>query len=111
MALQELKTIITYMNQSGVPLPPNMAAACAAAASIPSLQSQFNQEILNSHSFASRNRVSRNKSENSDLKSKLSSNILDSSLLTPLHRLNETSETNKLISVTPINCLKSDDKS
>lgn len=29
------------MNQSGIPLPPSMAAACAAAASIPSLQLPF----------------------------------------------------------------------
>lgn len=30
------------MQQSGVPLPPGVAAACAAAVAIPSLQTQFN---------------------------------------------------------------------
>ncbi|RWS02021.1 class E basic helix-loop-helix protein 23-like protein [Dinothrombium tinctorium] len=36
-ALEEMRRIISYMNQSGVPLPASMAAACAAAASLPSL--------------------------------------------------------------------------
>ncbi len=33
------------MNQSGVPLPAAMAATCAAAASLPSLQAHFSQEM------------------------------------------------------------------
>ena len=33
--------MIGYMHQSGIPLPPGMAAACAAAAALPTLQSQF----------------------------------------------------------------------
>lgn len=42
-ALDELRGIINYMNQSGVTLPPAMAAACAAAASLPTLQQQTTQ--------------------------------------------------------------------
>ena len=100
------------MNQSGIPLPPNMAAACAAAASIPSLQSQFNQEIVSNHSFASRNRVSHNGTEtnNTELSASLSNNMIDSSLLSPLHRLNETSSVNKVIPTSPLNCSQCNDK-
>lgn len=43
-ALDELRRMIGYMHQSGVPLPPGMAAACAAAAALPNLQSQFGPE-------------------------------------------------------------------
>lgn len=41
-ALEELRRLIAFMQQSGVPLPPGVAAACAAAVAIPSLQTQFN---------------------------------------------------------------------
>ncbi|KAI1284869.1 Class E basic helix-loop-helix protein 23 [Halotydeus destructor] len=33
-ALEEMRRIIGYMNQSGVPMPPGMAAACAATANL-----------------------------------------------------------------------------
>lgn len=36
-ALEEMRRIISYMNQAGVPLPPAAAAAAAAAASLPVL--------------------------------------------------------------------------
>lgn len=36
-ALEEMRRIISFMNQAGVPLPPAAAAAAAAAASIPAL--------------------------------------------------------------------------
>ena len=40
--MEELRRLIAFMQQSGVPLPPGVAAACAAAVAIPSLQTQFN---------------------------------------------------------------------
>lgn len=36
-ALEEMRRIVSFMNQAGVPLPPAAAAAAAAAASIPAL--------------------------------------------------------------------------
>ncbi|CAG2109031.1 unnamed protein product [Medioppia subpectinata] len=55
-ALEELRRIIVFMNQSGVPLPPGMAATCAAAASLPSLHAHFSQEMqLNIHSMTGGN--------------------------------------------------------
>lgn len=49
-ALEELRRLITYMNTSGMNMPPGVAAACAAAiASVPSQQS-FSSSPLGNHS-------------------------------------------------------------
>lgn len=50
-ALEEMRRIIGYMNQSGVPLPPGMAAACAATANL-----QFPADVT--ASFTTRPRIS-----------------------------------------------------
>ena len=49
-ALEELRRLIAFMQQSGLPLPPGVAAACAAAVAIPSLQSQFTGQVSNDSS-------------------------------------------------------------
>lgn len=54
-ALDELRGIINYMNQSGVTLPPAMAAACAAAASLPTLQQQATRIASGSSECSSTN--------------------------------------------------------
>lgn len=54
--------MVGYMHQSGVPLPPGMAAACAAAAALPNMQLQFG---LEGHSVPNKRNAVKNDSRNS----------------------------------------------
>lgn len=109
------------MNQSGIPLPPGMAAACAAAASIPSLTNPFNGEPpANFNQNQARPSIGLNGSlpipsnkSSTDLAS-LPSNvnaITDcGSPLTPIAGLIDRSVVDKLAPVGPINCSQRNDK-
>uniref|UniRef100_T1KK67 BHLH domain-containing protein n=2 Tax=Tetranychus urticae TaxID=32264 RepID=T1KK67_TETUR len=120
-ALEELRRIITFMNQSGIPLPPGMAAACAAAASIPSLTNPFNGEPpANFNQNQARPSIGLNGSlpipsnkSSTDLAS-LPSNVNAindcGSPLTPIAGLIDRSVVDKLAPVGPINCSQRNDK-
>jgi len=90
------------MNQSGVPLPPGMAATCAAAASLPSLHAHFSQEMHNSSSTIT-NTIQNTTNGNYTNSSRSPNSI------TNLNNGNNVSEmtekpSNKLISAPAINC-------
>ncbi|XP_074595216.1 uncharacterized protein LOC141850479 isoform X2 [Brevipalpus obovatus] len=115
-ALEELRRIIFYMNQSGIPLPPSMAAACAAAASIPSLQMQFNGNTCSAGPNTDLNPSSLSRRQTSiSIDSDLSNNhspiggspIPECNLTGEGHRIlsvDSRSPVDKLVPVMPLNC-------
>ncbi|XP_053209382.1 uncharacterized membrane protein DDB_G0293934-like isoform X2 [Panonychus citri] len=132
-ALEELRRIISYMNQSGIPLPAGMAAACAAAASIPSLTNQFNGEQQSSSSISLINQNHRRSSSpplcesipttptlsGTNSTTDLNNNLINNpnngisqsdSPLVPITGLIDRSVTDKLVPVRPINCSQRNDK-
>ena len=118
-ALEELRRIILYMNQSGVPLPPAMAATCAAAATLPSLQAHFStHQHEMPHNFngtssitttlANGNNYNSSKGQNNNIRNLANiSGLHSDKSLTP--SLTTTSLTTKLMSPS-MNCSQCNEK-
>ena len=91
------------MNQSGVPLPPGMAATCAAAASLPSLHAHFNQEMQSNSSNISVDNGSQHFSTGSQ---NSATNLNNGNSMTELIE----KSSNKLMSSSGLNCSQCTEK-
>ncbi|XP_054169154.1 uncharacterized protein LOC128966331 [Oppia nitens] len=104
-ALEELRRIIVYMNQSGVPLSPAMAATCAAAASLPSLHAHFSQDsgLMN---FSSNNTNYPNSPSSTPIN--ITNNNNSTSIMSDI--IGKTSPNKLMSSSPPLNCSQCVDK-
>jgi hypothetical protein len=111
-ALEELRRIIVYMNQSGVPLPPGMAATCAAAASLPSLHAHFSQQEMHNSSSTLSNPIQNTSNANYSNSSRSPNTITNLNNGNNVSTISEMTEkaSNKLIGAQALNCSQCTEK-